>query len=144
MDKTFAYTLDSLASIPEGNYEGYYWVSDAPKPMKIQAGDSLASLKSVQKNPFIIEALLYDRQTQLSIHIQHTGRQQITCYDWKQFNESNLASDYSDQVTYVSQKIDGIEGVQFSRIWKKEPDALCANREVLKMHALVFSGFKTN
>lgn len=142
MEKTFAYTLDYLSLVPEGNYEGYYWASNAQKPIKIKTGDSLEQLKSIRGNPFVMEALLYDRHAELSIHVLHTGRQQITCYDWKQFDNSEMVSGLTDQVTFVTQKIDGIEGLQFSRIWKKERDPLCADREVMKMFAIVFSGFK--
>lgn len=143
MEKTFVSKLDSLDGLPEGSYEGYYWASDAPKPEKIQTGDSLSALKALQGNPFVMEALLYDRAQQLSIHIQHTGHTQITCYDWKKFDESHLVAEPEDQVTFLPQKIEEIEGVQFLRVWKKEEDPLCEGYPVLKMYALVFTGFKT-
>lgn len=142
MDNKFVKKYDSLDDIPNGDYEGYFWVSNSKEPKKIPDESSLTEMKSIQGNPFVMEALLYDRNEEISIHVQHTGRQQIICYDWKAFDESSLISERQDKATFIPQKIKGIEGLEFQRIWKKENDLLCAGKKVLKMHALVFTGFK--
>lgn len=142
MDNKFAKKYDSLDDIPNGDYEGYFWASNSKEPKKILDESSLTEMKSIHGNPFVMEALLYDRKAEISIHVQHTGRQQIICYNWKAFDESSLISEHQDKATFIPQKINGIKCLEFQRIWKKEKDPLCADKDVLKMYALVFTGFK--
>lgn len=142
MKKRFAGVFQDLAAIPDGTYEGYYWLSDSPEPNKISSVSDLNQLKSYSGNPFVMEALLYDRTANLSVHVRHTGNYQVTLYNWNQFDEQEIFSGSDDEVVFLPQKIEGIKGLKFARIWRKEPDELCEGKEVLKMNALVFCGFK--
>lgn len=142
MEKEFAFIYHDLASIPMGHYEGYFWISESKNPEKVSTPDDISKLKSFNGNPFVMEALLYDRAAKRSIHLQHTGRYIITQYEWEQFDEGKMVSEQTDQVVFLPQRIEGVKGLNFSRVWKKEPDPLCENKEVLKMNAIVFCGFK--
>lgn len=142
MEKIFAKKLRNLLAIPDGNYEGYYWVSDAKSPQKIVSSADLAKMKEYIGNPFIMEALLYDRQGNRSIHVQHTGVHHVAEYDWNSFDDTIMVSDPKDVEVFLPQKIEGVKGLNFSRVWKKESDPLCEGKEVLKMYAIVFTGFK--
>jgi CRISPR type III-associated protein (TIGR04423 family) len=142
MEKKFATIHSELSNIPSGDYEGYYWVSDNDKPERITGIRDLEKLKSHSVNPFIMEALLFDRSANRSIHIQHAGRYLITEFDWERFDEELMVSDMTDKITVLPQKIGGVSGLEFIRVWKKESDPLCDGKEVLKMQAIVFCGFK--
>ena len=128
-------------SIDIKNCQGYYWESDKTEPVvfygtkvnpvacKLERDDSA--------NPFILEALLFDIETEESYMVKYVdGRYIVSRY--------NL-SDSSDAVTMVEMlpnRMPEVPMLYFKQIWKKEPDALCEGFETLKPAQLVFAGFE--
>jgi CRISPR type III-associated protein (TIGR04423 family) len=126
---------NSIKEIPNRNYEGYVWLSDEKKPIMLP--DELFDLTAVKTNPFIIEALLYNKEENKSIHIQHTGEYQIFEYDLKGIDDSNI-----EKKEYLPHRLKEVKNVLFKQIWLPEVDENCAGFDVLKLKAIVFCGFK--
>lgn len=125
--------LNSLTEIPDYDYEGYVWMSDAKEPKVLK--NKKFTFNEDQQNPFIVEGLLWAKKEGVSIHIRHTGRYLIHKYE---VNASDLSKDIKQ---YLPHKIEGIKKLKFKQVWEPEEDPLCENMEVLKMKALVFIGF---
>ena len=117
-------------------YEGYVWLSDAEKPIILPNSEFEFSKYTEQSNPFIIEALLFDKVNNKSIHIAHTGKYHINEYDLKRYTDENLVD-----VQYLPHRLKDINKVCFKQLWLPEKDENCNGFEVLKMKALIFTGF---
>jgi CRISPR type III-associated protein (TIGR04423 family) len=125
----------SLETLPDLNYQGFIWLSDADKPIVLQ--NEPFDLSKIKTNPFIIEALLFNAEKEISIHIQHTGNYQITEYHFNRFDNAEVVDN-----EYLPHRLDGVSKVKFKQIWISRPDENCAGMEVLNLKAIVFCGFK--
>lgn len=121
--------------IPKKTYEGYVWGSDDKDP-KMYYGKEEVSISDNDVNGYIIEALLYCEENNTSLLIRHSGKYHIYEYDLKGLNEENLVS-----VEYLPHRLNGVEKVCFKQLWLPEEDPNCENMKVLKMKALIFTGF---
>lgn len=126
---------NSIETIPNIPYEGYIWLSDAKEP--IMLFNETFNFKNVINNPFIIEALLYNAENKISVHIQHTDDYQIFEYHLGEFDKE----DFVDK-EYLPHRLKGVQKVMFKQIWLPEKDMNCAEMEVLNLKAIVFCGFK--
>ena len=115
--------------------EGYVWKSDAENPQVfIDSPCNLVLDDNV--NPFVLEAMLYDVQTQNSYMVKYVdGRHLIQKY--------NLFDKFDGvaETLMLPNRMLGVPVLKFKQIWKKEVDALCNGFETLKPAALVFAGF---
>ena len=128
---------ERLTDLPQRFFEGYIWSSNDtwPKPLHNKSFEFQES----EALPFIQEALLYCRAEQVSIHILHAGAGE---YSISEYQLSNLPKDgVLHPVAYLPHRIKGVKKLHFQQLWLPEKDALCADMEVLKMKALIFSGF---
>jgi CRISPR type III-associated protein (TIGR04423 family) len=130
--------INTLHTIPNYKFTGYYWVSDQDKPVMLF--DEVFPKDKFEKgiNPFCIEALLYSETEQVSIHIQHTGHYLIHAYDLKQ-----LAGLEVVEKTYLPHKLENVEKVKFKQVWEEVPLYVSGDESMptLKPSALIFSGF---
>ena len=124
----------ALSEIPNQAYYGYVWMSDATNPIVLN--NECYDFSSVKTNPFIIEALLYCKVEDISVHIQHTGEYQITEYHLNDFPKEQLV-----EKEYLPHRLKDVSKVKFKQIWIPEPDENCKGMEVLKLKAIVFCGF---
>ena len=131
----FVIKHNSIKEIPNRNYEGYVWLSDAKKPIMLP--DESFDFSTVETNPFIVEALLYNKDEKKSIHFQQTVEYQIFEYDLSKLEKSNYVGK-----EYLPHRLNDVEKVLFKQIWLPEKDENCARFEVLKLKAIVFCGFK--
>lgn len=136
--------LDSLTDIPKMKYTGYVWLSNENKPTVLI--DEVYDFGITSTNPFIVEALLCNKEEHISVMIRHSGKYHIHKYDL-----SELDIDVEPEKKFLPYRLDHtsgkqIEKVTFQQTWMPEKDPLCENMEVLTMKALVFTGFefKTN
>lgn len=127
------YKITSLEVIPNGNYQGYYWLSNAETPVMVNGKLDLTQIKI---NPFIIEGMLWDEKSQKSIMISHTGSYQIFEYNLKEIEGEFVEKEY------MAHRLDGVSKVSFKQLWQAEEDTNCERMEVLKMKAQIFVGFK--
>jgi CRISPR type III-associated protein (TIGR04423 family) len=125
--------IEKLADIPNLNYKGYYWLSDSETPVMVNGKFDSTQIKI---NPFIIEGMLWDEKTKKSIMISHTGNYQIFEYDLKEI-EGELV-----EKEYMAHRLAGVSKVCFKQLWQDVRDANCEGKEVLKMKAQIFVGFK--
>ena len=128
--------INNISDINAQNYEGYVWLSNADKPIILPKEEFDFSKYSEQNNPFIIEALLWDKKSK-SITIRHTGKYHINEFDLSKYSDENLVD-----VQYLPHRLDRVEKVNFKQLWLPEEDENCEGMEVLKMKALVFTGFE--
>lgn len=126
---------ESLKNIPNLTYEGYVWMSDKEYPIVLN-GETY-DFSEINTNPFIIEALLYNKEEKKSIHVQHSGEYQIFEYDLSKLEKSNLV-----EKEYLPHRLKDVEKVLIKQIWLPEKDENCAGFDVLKLKAIVFCGFK--
>lgn len=124
----------SIKEIPNRNYEGYVWLSNAKEPILLP--DESFDFLTVEPNPFVIEALLFDKDEKKSIHVQYTGEYQIFEYDLSKLEKSNYV-----EKEYLPHRLKDVEKVLFKQIWLPEKDKNCAGFDVLKLKAIVFCGF---
>jgi CRISPR type III-associated protein (TIGR04423 family) len=125
-----------LSDLNNNSYEGYIWLSDKKDPIVLNNESFNFSTYEEGNNPFIIEALLKAGKT--SIHIFHTGR-----YHLQEFDMDNLPMGSElEPVEYLAHRLKGVDKVCFKQLWIPEKDEYCDNLPVLKMKALIFTGFK--
>lgn len=130
--------INSLAEIPLAHYTGYIWMSNQDKPETIHNDNFDFTI--IGMNPFIVEALLFDEENQISIHITHDGANDIMTYDLKQLKNDGFEFEYKK---YLPHRLgDKVDKVHFAQLWKDEPDALCEGMIVNTLKATVFCGFK--
>ena len=127
--------MNKLSEIKNRKYTGYIWMSDAKKPKMLN--DEVFDFTSIDVNPFIIEALLYNKEEKISLTIRHTGE-----YHIKEIDLNNLPDNAKlEDVEYLPHRLESVNKVCFKQLWLPEADENCEKFEVLKMKALVFVGF---
>ncbi|QXP70768.1 TIGR04423 family type III CRISPR-associated protein [Polaribacter sp. R2A056_3_33] len=127
----------NLKEIPKMAFEGYIWKSDESEPEVLL--NEIYDFDTVLTNPFIIEALLFCKEKNTAIHIQHTGSYQIAEYDLKALEKAGAVLEEKE---YLPHRLSpAVKNVSFKQIWQEEEDRLCEGMPVLKMKAVVFCGF---
>jgi CRISPR type III-associated protein (TIGR04423 family) len=139
MKNYFNHKIDTIQAIPDYKFIGYYWISDQEKPEMLSKEPFPKELFGEGKNPFCIEAMLYSRQEQLSIHILHTGRYLVSAYDLSKLEGLEL-----EEKSYLSHKLNHVEKVLFKQVWEEDLLRIDENESMptLKPTALIFCGFK--
>lgn len=118
--------------IEKDNYQGYLWMSDAQKPVKIDEEFEMEIADDAL--PFIVEGMLATATK--SIMIKYVDGKHLI----KEF-DLNSAAEY-DTVEYVANRMDGIAALVFRRYWREESDGRCLDMKVLTPAEQVFVGFK--
>lgn len=128
--------MNNLSEINNRKYSGYIWISDAKEPKVLNNEEFDFSMIGI--NPFIIEALLYCEEEKISLTISHTGKYHIHEIDLKNLPEGAEL----EEVEYLPHRLKGVDKVCFKQLWIPEKDKNCGDFPVLKMKAIVFTGFK--
>lgn len=129
---------EQIEHIPDGNFVGYYWLSNAQKP-KIVNGDFPQNILE-QQLPFIVEGSLYDAAIKCSIAIRHNGEKHVIY----KYDLSSLTGIEINDVAFIAHRMLGKGKVKFRELWREEEDPLCAGMTTLRPHARVFVGFDEN
>ncbi len=125
-----------ITEIPEGNYIGYYWLSNAQEPVKVTGSFPSAILN--QPLPFVVEGNLYDTNNKISISIRHNGSKHII----HQFDLKNTTGFGINPVEFIAHRLPGVNKVKFLELWKEVNDTLCEMMTTLRPYARVFVGFE--
>jgi len=134
--------MNNLSEIKNRKYSGYIWMSDKKEPEVLN--DESFDFSKVGVNPFMIEALLYCKDENISLTIRHTGKYHINEID---LNSLPVGAELVD-IEYLPHRLKDekkaidVKKVCFKQLWTPENDANCEGWPVLKMKALVFTGFK--
>lgn len=126
----------------QGNFEGYIWWSNECEPQLCQACEATVLELDDEQNPFVAEALLWDKAQMKSISIHfvdgeyQVGEVQVTPEDFK--NEERAT-----EKEFLPLRLSGVSKLRFLQYWDAIPDALCEGFETLQPGNLVFVGFKT-
>lgn len=129
--------LTNLFDIPNKKYQGYVWLSNAAKPVVLNS--EYHDFSQIGINPFVIEALLWCEEDQISVVVRHTGTYRIHEYDLK----SLAPGAELVEKEFLPHRLGSyIKKVKFKQLWLPEQDQNCEGLYVLTMKALIFTGFK--
>ncbi len=134
---TFCKTIDKVADLPDLSYDGYIWMSDKPKPRKVE---SKSEIPTGTQNPFIVEGFLKSADGKVCISlVSMNGVLKIYQFDLKQIDA--LPDYQKTENSYLTHHYDGAE-IKFITVWLPEKDKLCDDMEVLQPKMRVFNGFE--
>ena len=128
--------MTAITNIPTRKYDGYVWLSDQKEPETLIQKEF--SFEDTKANPFIIEALLWNAEEEISIMVRHTGKYHIQEF---KLNELPTGHELVEKVYLPHRLGDQVKHVYFQQLWIPEPDAFCAGMKVMTMKALIFTGF---
>lgn len=131
--------IKSIQDIPDYKFTGYYWQSDRDSPEMLNEEVFPKEKFQVGGNPFCVEALLYSKSEQVSIHMLHTGEYLVHAYNLLLVGQLEVVDK-----SYIPHKLDKVEKVLFKQVWEEE-DLVVSTEEsmpTLKPSALIFVGFQ--
>lgn len=126
--------------ITERKYEGYVWMSDEANPQMLYGEEEFKFSSMSPPNPFVIEALLWSEDDQISVHVRHTGK-----YHIHEYNVCDLSKEKGAALvdkSFLPHRLKGVKKVKFKQLWLLEKDENCMDMPVLTMKALIFTGFE--
>lgn len=129
------------AQVPAGKYEGWYWLSNAQKPVMLRGESFDNELLKAGKLPFVLEANLHDRDKNVSISISAPdGQPVVTLTDL-----SELKDEDTIKRTYIAHRLpeDGLR-ISAIEIWLPQSMPQMDNMQTRQPVALVFTGFENN
>ena len=134
--------MDSVNQIEKGMYEGYLWYSDCKEPKVLEQVPFECKLEE-QKNPFIVEAQLYDSYAKVSYSVKYVdGRYIAHRYETIELGtQTNDSSIQIEEQTFCANRM-GSRMLVFQQWWREKSDSLCEGMKVLQPAELVFVGFK--
>lgn len=127
-----------ITDIPNKLYQGYVWLSDQKYPIVLD--NKQHDFTQLKENQFVIEALLWNAEEQISIMVRHTGKYHIQEFKMDELPKGNQLIEKA----YLPHRLDGVKHVYFQQLWIPKEDALCENMEVMTMEALIFTGFHSS
>jgi len=129
--------INKLSDIPQKKYQGYVWYSDEKAPKVLHNEEYRFNEEDI--NPYVVEALLYCREDNTSVMMQHSGK-----YTGYQFDLNNLPEGAQlEEKEYLPHRLGDVSKVCFKQLWIPEPDDNCEGMEVLTLKAIIFTGFET-
>lgn len=130
-------------NIEQGFFEGYYWKSDENIPHTLMNEEFNIDLLSC-KNPFIIEAQLYNEKAKVSYSLKYVDGEYLI-HKWDNVFPKMDSEEYT-QISFFPNRIGedkDIKGLKltFLQHWVAEKDDKCNGMKVLQPKELVFVGF---
>lgn len=120
------------------NCEGYLWWSDQQVPQVFQ-NEALDISLDENKNPFVVEGQLYDKESQKSYSIKYVDGQYLI--NRFKVEEQDFVSPDNELKNFLSNRMDG-RWLKFLRYWEEKEDGNCLGMPVLTFTKNVFVGFK--
>lgn len=135
MSKSYS-ILANISDIPQGKYEGYFWLSDADGPNVLDLRSDIDRKLLNKPLPFVLEANFYDRDQEISIHIKNVdGKHYITMVDFRK-----LTDELVEEVPYLAYKVKANTYIM-AEAWEKVQDPLLENMYVYQPSWSAFKGF---
>jgi len=138
-----------MEKIENGKYEGWLWKSDSENPCEITKDKDLDSQLEKEgitfddnKNPFIIEGMLWNEETMTSVSIKYVDGKHII--NKHKVDAADLqGSEKATLKEFVPHRLPGNEKIKMLQYWKEEQiDEQFENLLSLQPDKLVFVGFK--
>lgn len=127
-----------METIKINKCDGYLWWSDQQEP-EVYQDEKIDKCLDENKNPFVVEGLLYDKEGKKSYSIKYIdGRYIIGEFD---VNDSDLSNPDNEIKCYLSNRM-GDRWLKFLRYWEAKEDKNCMEMPVLTLTKNVFIGFK--
>jgi len=128
----------TIDKIPDLNYEGYIWYSNAQQPEVIKGKFDIKRLTLL---PFVIEGNLWNEHDKISINIKNIdGNYLINIFDLK-----TVANFFENTQEYVSHRIEHAKAYKIYQHWEAIEDDLCEKMSSYQPTWNAFVGFsKTN
>lgn len=132
--------------------EGYYWMSDSNIPIIIQEEKAktkfLSLLKTIRDttNPFIIEAQIYDKKSNLSYSLKYVDGKYIVVKYYVKENIEDIIKGKYDNISlkkYIANRMSGLK-LLFLQYWQEDTDVISKEIPVLQPAEMVFVGFEIN
>ena len=120
------------------NCEGYLWWSDQQIPQVYQ-NEALDISLDENKNPFVVEGQLYDKECQKSYSIKYVDGQYLI--NRFKVEEQDFSNPDNELKNYLSNRMEGC-WLKFLRYWEEKEDENCMGMPVLTFTKNVFVGFK--
>lgn len=132
--------MERITEIPQGNYQGYLWYSDASEPDVVNGPIASINLKKVSPR-FIVEGYLYDEINHKSYSVKMIdGEYRASCC---QIPQKGKNADFEvEDITYLPNRVPDVGHLAFQRIWRPKDDVLCEGMPVLVPQEELFVGFK--
>ncbi|HHB79430.1 MAG TPA: TIGR04423 family type III CRISPR-associated protein [Saprospiraceae bacterium] len=121
--------------IPECDYVGYVWYSDAEKPIIIGPSEPF-HLAMLTELPFVIEGNLFCESKKISIQIKNIDGEY--CIAKIQLDDELIES----AKKYVGHDLNKRD-YKMVETWEEVPDTLCAGMTTLRPAWRAFAGFTT-
>ena len=139
-------SIMKVNKIEPGTYEGYIWMSDRKIPDTYLGTDVPADLLEPGRNPFVIEAELFDKEKQISYQIKFVDGEYLV-HKWEGVSADMNGTGYT-LLTYYANRVGEDKGIKdlklnFLQHWEEEADPECAGMAVLQPKELIFVGFNT-
>jgi CRISPR type III-associated protein (TIGR04423 family) len=141
MKKLFSFNeFASLSDIPRLRYEGYYWLSDSSNAVLVndETVDFTAfEIEGIPQNPFIQEANLYCKDSEVSISVRHIDSgYMISSVNWMEGNEVEV-----EKRCFIGHNGVGNRKLTFLEAWVQKKDLHCEDFSVLIPAGIGFTGF---
>ena len=135
--------------IDSANFQGYLWYSDELTPEVFDGSDEKQIILDDEKNPFVVEGNLYDRENEKSVNIRYIdGKYLVTSFNLAEM-KNNPDFVLEDEPYLTNSRILSMTGKLapecgrslYKRIWHAEEDNLNGNWKSLRPVGLAFAGF---
>ena len=123
-----------------GLYQGYIWLSDKKEPLILVDELFPGHLKNNSVESFIVEAQLYEKETNISIRMLFVDNVLHT-YSYNLYElEKTRFFETEDNKQFVGNRMKE-KILLFRQYWIEENDPYCINMKTLKPAELVYVGF---
>ena len=118
--------------------EGYLWWSDQQQP-QVFVKEAVNVCLDETKNPFVVEGMLIDRETNMSYAIKYVDGQYFV--QEQKVAEQDFDNPDNELKTFFANRM-GDKWLTFLRFWEERPDENCMGMPVLMLTKNIFVGFK--
>lgn len=130
-------------TIIKGQFEGYKWESDKKAPVVYYGSEKeVEIILDSTVNPFIIEALLFDKVAKTSYNIKYVDGEYII-RRWDDVSAETTDDKYTTKCFYSNFPDHPNTRMKFLQSWVEVKDTECLDGElsVLKPGEMIFVGF---
>lgn len=137
-----------IARIERAKYQGYVWMSDRSSPETLIGDVFFEYDLTTDKNPFIIEAQLYEPEGKVSYSIKYVDEQYIA-FKWEGVDKNMGDGENYVLVTYIGNRLQTDKKLNFLQHWVETNDPACggdlcdenSGMKVRQPKELIFVGF---